>query len=54
MLKYFSEDEYFEFDNVINCYNPNSRQIYEITNFLNGANTNFILVMMKIIMKNTH
>lgn len=29
------------FEQVINYYNPNNRQIYGITNFLNGNNTNF-------------
>lgn len=29
------------FEQVINYYNPNNRQIYGITNFLNGSNTNF-------------
>jgi hypothetical protein len=29
------------FEQVINYYNPNNRQIYGITNFLNGNNINF-------------
>lgn len=29
------------FDQVINYYSPNSRQIYGITNFTNGSNINF-------------